>query len=237
MHHRTRPIARKVLAALLLGVTALAQAAPTLTPLETKWISGATAVLEYAQAVRLPVDIVVQPQAGPEDVPMAMGYDGGRCKLVLSMRGNPQAEAALVTVPEDLQALLIETMAAHELGHCWRHVQGSWLTLPADLRDDVQLEAGDEGLRTQVMVLRANRREEAFSDLVALAWVRRHHPAQYALVQGWLESVRGDAPAAGFLHDTGAWVRLARDMRAFDVAATPFDDAAALWRKGLPGAQ
>ena len=59
-----------------------------LTPLEQRWIAAAYPVLAYARSVNLPIDIVVQPQAGPNDVPLAMGFAGERCKLVLSLRGN-----------------------------------------------------------------------------------------------------------------------------------------------------
>ena len=67
-------------------------AAAELTPMETRWLQAAAPVLAYSQQLNLPIDIVVQPQARPNDVPMAMGFEGNRCKLVLSMRGNGDPE-------------------------------------------------------------------------------------------------------------------------------------------------
>jgi len=83
--------------ALLAGATA--QAAD-LTALEARWLQAASPVLVYSQNLKLPIDVIVQPQARASDVPLAMGYAGGRCKLVLSLRGNPQAEAVFAGVPE-----------------------------------------------------------------------------------------------------------------------------------------
>ncbi|HEX5341976.1 MAG TPA: hypothetical protein VFX55_05735, partial [Duganella sp.] len=82
---------------LLLLASSLASAAD-LTEVETRWLKAGSAVLAYAkQELKLPLDITVQPQARATDVPLALGYDNGRCKLVLSMRGNPNAEAILNT--------------------------------------------------------------------------------------------------------------------------------------------
>jgi len=113
-------------AVLCAAAQALPAAAADLTPLEQRWLGAALPVIEYSHSLNLPIDIVVQPQAGPNDVPMAMGFAGGRCKLVLSLRGNPDAERQLDGVPAAQQGELIEAMAAHEIGHCWRYAQGAW---------------------------------------------------------------------------------------------------------------
>lgn len=194
-------------------------------------------MLAYARSLALPIDIVVQPQAGPNDVPMAMGFAARRCKLVLSLRGNPGAEAQLAGVAPERQGELIEAMAAHELGHCWRYVQGASHALPAGFVEAGD-EAGDGGaidpaLLAAARALRQTRREEGYADLVALAWTRRSHPADYARVHAWLERLRHDQPPARNGHDTRAWVRLARDGSRFGAAAQPFDDAMPLWREGL----
>jgi hypothetical protein len=75
---------------LLLAATTVSAA--NLTEQETIWLRAASPVLSYAQQLKLPIDIIVQPQAGENDVPLAMGFDKDRCKLVLSLRGNPNAE-------------------------------------------------------------------------------------------------------------------------------------------------
>ena len=36
-----------------------------------------------------------------------------------------------------LASAVIETVVAHEIGHCWRHVQGDWSAAPAPAADRV----------------------------------------------------------------------------------------------------
>ena len=206
--------------------------AAELTALEERWLQAASPVLVYSQQLKLPIDIIVQPQARASDVPLAMGYDRGRCKLVLSLRGNPQAEAVFAGVPEESQAELIEAMAAHEIAHCWRHAQGAWNALPAGFVETGEETASDSSLLAVSRALRASRREEAYADLAALAWTRHQHPQAYARVHGWLAAVRaGQTPRGG--HDTRRWVALARDGARFGSAAAPFEDAVPLWQEGL----
>jgi hypothetical protein len=221
----------KSLFSLALLAGASAQAAE-LTALEGRWLKAAAPVLVYSQTLKLPIDIIVQPQARATDVPLAMGYDGGRCKLVLSLRGNPQAEDVFAGVAEESQGELIEAMAAHEIAHCWRHAKGAWNALPAGFVEVGEETASDGSLLAIARALRESRREEAYADLAALAWTRHSHPDAYARVHGWLAQVRaGQTPRGG--HDTRAWVALARDGSRFGNADAPFEDAAPLWREGL----
>lgn len=219
---------------LLFSIAAAEAGAAQLTDVETRWLTASAPVLAYAKQLGLPVDVVVQPQAGPNDVPLAMGFADGRCKLVLSMRGNPQAETVLADVPPQQQALLIEAMAAHEMGHCWRIAQGAWHALPAGFVEPPEDGTTPE-LRKLARELRDTRREEGFSDLLALAWTQRQHPSQYALVHSWLLRLRSAQPTEYGSHDTRAWLRLAAEGSAFPVASTPFEQARALWSKGLLG--
>ncbi|MFC5479907.1 hypothetical protein [Massilia suwonensis] len=215
--------------ALLAGATA--QAAE-LTALESRWLQAASPVLVYSQALKLPIDIIVQPQARATDVPLAMGYAGGRCKLVLSLRGNPQAEFVFAGIAQEQQAELIEAMAAHEIAHCWRHANGAWNALPAGFVEVGEETASDGSLLAISRALRESRREEAYADMAALAWTRHSHPQAYGRVHGWLRSVRaGQTPRGG--HDTRAWVELASDGSRFGKAEAPFEDAAPLWKEGL----
>ena len=207
--------------------------AANLTALEQRWISSAYPVLEYARSVQLPIDIVVQPQAGPNDVPLAMGFADGRCKLVVSLRGNPDAEKQLAGVAPEAQGELIEAMAAHEIAHCWRYAQGAWHALPAGFVEVGDETAADPSLLAESKAMREMRREEGYADLVALAWTRRSHPADYARVHAWLSRVRAVQPVARSGHDTRVWVQLAADGKGFGTAAKPFEDAAPLWKEGL----
>ncbi len=211
----------------------LASAEARLTELETRWLAAAAPVLAYSQRMKLPIDIIVQPLARAGDVPLAMGFDKGRCKLVLSMRGNPDAEKVLDKVAPAERGVLIEAMVAHEVGHCWRYVQGVWHVLPAGFEETGEERAENPDLLAESKAMREMRREEGFADLVALAWTRQRHPEQYARVHAWLEAVRAEVPVARSGHDTRAYVQMAKDGAVFAAAANPFDAAGLTWRQGL----
>jgi hypothetical protein len=223
-----------VLSALLPAASALGES-DALTPTEQRWLAGATPVVAWALAQGMPVDIVVLPAAKPGDAPLALGYAQGRCKLVFAMRGNPAAESTLADIPApDLQPTL-EAMAAHEIGHCWRHQAGAFSSLPAGLHDKpdaIEARQPTPELQALAREMRISRREEAFADLVGLAWTRRHHADAYARVLAWFEHSRADESEHGF-HDSRHWLRLAHDPQAFASPDGPFDQAMALWERGL----
>src|SRR4051812_5799124 len=128
----------KIIAAVVLGILApMASAAADLSPTETRWLKGAWPVIAFAKEAKLPLDIVVQPQPSPGAAPLALAFVDGRCKLVLSMRGNPEAEASLDRIDPDLLDAALELMAAHELGHCRRYLDGAWYSLPAGFSTSV----------------------------------------------------------------------------------------------------
>jgi len=216
------------LLSLCIALPAIAQSG--LTPLETRWLQAGAPVITYAREQGLPIDIVVQPQEAPNAVPMALGFDGGRCKLVLSMRGNAQAEAVLQGVSAEQRGLMIEAMTAHEIGHCQRYAQGNWHALPAGFVDPAAKSMG-------AAELRETRREEAYADLVALAWMHSRHLADYGAVLAWMKKVRVRAQEGGAAgsHATQAWLVLAGGEHAFDGPASLFEQAQVLWRKGLSG--
>jgi hypothetical protein len=227
---------RLLLALMQSLLPALVWAGPALTEVETRWLQAGSPVLAYALAQRLPLDVVVQPQARPGDVPFAMAYIDGRCKLVLSMRGRAEGddpEALLHDVPPELRTPIIEAMTAHELAHCWRHVQGAWQTLPAGFAHAGPVAAygaEQQGLQRD---MRQVRREEGFADLVGLAWTADRHPGHYTAVHAWFTRVREVQPVAGAHHDTRAWLRRVADGRSLGAGSTPFDAAWAVWLDGL----
>jgi hypothetical protein len=206
-----------------------------LSPLEQRWLQLGWPVVTYAKAQGLPLDIVVQPQDSAGLAPIAMDWVDGRCKLVLSMRGNPEAESTLQQLPEALQGPVVEAMLAHELGHCWRFARGTWHTLPAGFQPPARSTADPDAATAEAwQAMQRVRREEALADLVGLAWTQRQHPRHYAAVHAWLVRFRDDAGApAGNHHDTLAWVRLAAEPTVFLQADTPFDAAWPLWQRGL----
>jgi hypothetical protein len=215
---------------LWLAVSTTAMAAD-LTPTEVRWLQGAAPVVAFAKENRIPLDVVVQPQDAPGAAPLALGFVDGRCKLVLSMRANPEAQATLQRIEADLLDAALELMAAHELGHCQRYLEGTWRGLPAGFvaREPAALDGDD---RKAYVAMRSVRREEGYADLVALAWTQQRHAPLYERLHRWLRAERSNDLTPGTHHDTLAWVELARDPRALD-GSSIFKAAAALWPRGL----
>ena len=205
--------------------------ASDLTQTEVRWLKGVWPVVAYAKEAKLPLDIVVQPQPTPGAAPLALAFVEGRCKLVLSMRGNAQARATLERIEPDLLDATLELMAAHELGHCRRYLDGAWYGLPAGFAASEPEELQPD-LRAAYMSMKAARREEGYGDLVGLAWTRQRHPQQYARLHGWLIAERSKDLIQGSHHDTLAWVQLAKDGTAL-VDSSIFTASAALWAAGL----
>jgi len=206
--------------------------ADELTATEARWLRGIWPVVSHARAEQVPLDLVVQPQPNPDAVPLALGFVGGRCKLVLSLRDNPAAAQALEGLAPELVDPALELMAAHELAHCRRHLDGAWALLPAGVRPSVMPVGLDRGLYDDYAAMQATRREEAFADLVGLAWTQQRYPQQYLRLHAWLTGLRSAERLPGSHHDTLAWVLLARDGAALSEPSI-FASATLLWRAGL----
>lgn len=222
-----KPISAFV-AALLALPTCLAS---DLTPTEMRWLRGAWPVIAFGKTESLPLDIIVQPQDSPGAAPLALAFVDGRCKLVLSMRGNGEAQATLERIEPGLIDATLELMVAHELGHCRRYLDGAWYGLPAGFNATVPDELSPH-LRTAYVDMKATRREEGYGDLVGLAWAQRHHPRKYARLHAWLVAERSRDLLPGSHHDTLAWVRLAQDGGTL-AGPSIFAAAARLWAVGL----
>jgi len=224
-------------ASAILAIASTAVASEPLTGLERAWIAAGMPVVQAGRARGLPIDIVVQPTDQPDASPIALGIVDDRCQLVLSMRGNPSADALSASIPTERFAAIAEAVFAHEIAHCWRWTQGVWHALPAgfaDALDDDTQGHGPEALASMRREMRETRREEAYADLVGLAWTRTVHPGDYRAVKDWLARFRDDALPGDF-HDTSAWLRLAQDPAAFGSEADPFLAAQPLWVRGLAG--
>ena len=210
------------------GLSGPAHADPRFTAQEARWIEAVAPVVAYARQQGLPVDIVVQPQDTPGLAPVALGLVDGRCKLALSMRGNPLADDTDRHIPDDLFQPVAEAVAAHEMAHCWRQVRGEWRPATAG-------PAADAGTDPRWQAMHDTRREEGFADLVGLAWTWRQHPQAYARVHAWFTKERADPELDGSHHDTRAWLRLAT-QGGFGPGLTPFEQAVPLWKAGLAAA-
>jgi hypothetical protein len=216
---------RRALPFLIACLAAVPAFAAELTSTELRWLRGIRPVLEFARAEGLPVDIVVQPQPTAGEAPLALAWLNDRCKLVFSMRGNPEAEATLQRIEPALLDPALELMAAHELGHCRRYLDGAWQRLPAGF------SAGRAEANAERAQMAAARREEAYGDLVGLAWTRRAHPQHYAALHAWLVAERTKDLLPGSHHDTLAWIRPAPAQRSG--APSLFAEAHAAWLEGL----
>ncbi len=220
----------------LIGACLLAQPATgavDLTPTEQRWLTAALPVLAFARSRQLPLDIIVRPQATPGDTPLGMAFVDGRCKLVLAMRGNPEAQATLDRIEPGLVGPVVEAIAAHELGHCWRHLQNTWGTLPPGLHDLSGLQRVTVEQAELLQDMWRTRREEAYADLVGLAWTLHRNPAHYEAVHAWHVGLRAQQAVFTGPHDTRKWVRLAQDKAAFGPADSVFEQVEALWEAGL----
>lgn len=207
--------------------------ADALSATELTWLRAAAPVLAFARAERLPLHVLLQPQDTPGQTPMGMAFIEGRCVLVLSMRGNPEAQATLDRMPPGLQGPVVEAITAHELGHCWRHLRQTWGTLPSGL---MELSGFSQVTAEQEVLLKdmwRTRREEGFADLVGLAWTLQQHPQHYAAVHAWHARERAAQAVDTGPHDTRVWIRLARDTSAFGHTGSVFERVDALWQAGL----
>jgi hypothetical protein len=227
----------QVLCAAAVALGSVAAQAVALEPTELIWLETALPVLSFGRAQGLPLDIVIRPHADPGDSPLGMAFVDGRCKLVVSMRGNPEAQATLDRIQPELRGPVIEAIAAHELGHCWRHVRQTWGTLPAGLRepsDFGHLPAEQVALLTDMW---RTRREEAYGDLVGLAWTLKHHVGLYPAVHAWNVRLRQDQPVDTGPHDTRVWVGMAQDAGRFAAEGSIFEQIEGLWVSGLQAAR
>ena len=214
----------------LAGTGALAT---ELTPMERAWLEAALPVLSFAQEQALPLDIIVQPQPTPGETPLGMAFVSGRCKLVLSMRGNPEAQATLGRIEHGLRGPVVEAIAAHELAHCWRHLHKHWGTLPGSVKESSHLDQVPADVADILRDMWRTRREEGYADLVGLAWTQQHHPELYAQVHAWNVHLRAEQVLETGPHDTRVWVRLASDMGRFTTADSVFERVGPLWLAGL----
>jgi hypothetical protein len=203
------------------------------TESESKWLTASAPVVMYARQQLLPIDIIIQPQNSPGHAPMSMAFLNGRCKLVLSMRGNPSADEVVESIAPELFEAVAQAIAAHEVAHCWRFTHGANSTMAAGFIDHVGTEIGKKGFSQTMQSVEDSRAEEGFADLFGLAWTKTKHPEQYAQVHNWFTYKREYQRVPGGHHDTRIWVKLAKDPAIFKTAATPFEQVLAPWTQGL----
>lgn len=219
--------------AAVVAMSGPASRAAALTATESAWLAAAAPVLAFAKAQKLPLSVMVQPQDTPGQTPMGLAFIDGHCVLVLSMRGNPEAQAMLDRIEPGLRNPVIEAIVAHELGHCWRHLQLTWGTLPPGLMEINGFSQVSDEAADLLKDMWRTRWEEGFADLVGLAWTLQRNPSRYDEVLAWHVALRADQAVDSGPHDTRVWIRLAKDKAAFKPAASIFEQVDSLWQAGL----
>lgn len=203
---------RGACAALALLGTSLAAAAG-----DEQWIAAARSAVTFGRAHGL--DIVLEVGQGnglPGHTPIGVWNEDGRCTLVVSARDNPTARRLEEAVDPALLELFLQGAAMHEVGHCYRRLNGyphNERLLPA-----VAWIAPLRGWFT-----RRVRTEEVFADMTEVAWLARYHPGRYDAMVAQIARVR-----RRFLepkHDTLAWLDLARREGPVDSGGNVFESA------------
>jgi hypothetical protein len=205
-----------------------------LTEAEARWLSAAAPVVMYAREQLLPLDIIVQPQELSNYAPISMAFLNGRCKLVLSLRGNPASDETLEHISATEFTAVAQAVTAHEVAHCWRFTQGAASGDRAAFLDHQSLHTDKQhGLTKNLEHVRKSRSEEGFADLFGLAWTQMKHPAHYAQVHAWFTRQRANRHSVGSEHDTSTWIKLAQNPAVFNQGSAPFEQVLGPWTQGL----
>ncbi|HEY0488140.1 MAG TPA: hypothetical protein VGD30_01375 [Telluria sp.] len=178
------------------------------------WIAAARHAVAFGKAHGLDIVLAVEHGNGlPGHTPIGLWNENGRCTLVVSARDNPTARRLEEAVDPALLALFLQGAAMHEVGHCYRRLNGyphNEKLLPA--------VAWIAPLRH--WFTRRIRTEEVFADMTEVAWLARYHPDRYDAMLGQIQRVR-----RRFLepkHDTLAWLDAARRAGAVDAQGDIF---------------
>jgi hypothetical protein len=151
---------------------------------EAQWIAAATSAVAFAQAEGLPITLeIAQGDGLPGHTPVGIASEGGRCTLLVSVRDNPTADKLSAMIAPELQDLFLTGAAMHEVGHCFRRLQGyphneKLLPIVAWIRPLSDWFA------------RRVRTEEAYADMTEAAWLARFHPLQFDAVMNEVRKVR-----------------------------------------------
>jgi hypothetical protein len=185
---------------------------------EEQWIAAARQAVTFGRAHGL--DIVLEVERGnglPGHTPIGVWNANGRCTLVVAARDNPTAGKLEAAVDPALLGLFLQGAAMHEVGHCYRRLNGH-------PHNEKLLPAVAWIAPLRHWFTRRIRTEEVFADMTAVAWLARYHPERYDAMLEQIQRVR-----RRFLepkHDTLAWLDLARRDGAVDAGGNIFESAA-----------
>lgn len=165
---------------------------------EAQWIAAAARAVDYGRAHGMPISLDVLAGNGlPGHTPIGLASENGSCTLVVSVRDNPTADKLSAMIPPEVLQLFLDGAAMHEVGHCHRRLRGyphnerllpivAWIT---PVRD---------------WFARRVRAEEAYADMVEVAWLARHHPERFHELVAHIVKVRTRFREPR--HDTLRWL-------------------------------
>jgi hypothetical protein len=182
--------------AVLAGFTLPANAATPAS--EAQWIAAAADAVAFGKLQGMPIELEVERGAGLSGhTPIGLRSEDGRCTLVVSARDNPTAERLSGMVEPALLDLFLAGAAMHEVGHCYRRLNG----YP---HNEKLLPAVAWIAPVKAWFTRRVRTEEAYADMTEAAWLARYHPQQFLAVMHEVRKVRERFREPK--HDTLAWI-------------------------------
>ena len=186
--------------ALLLSLLSLLPVRPAAAQ---DWEQVAAGMLQRPEFEALPLQILPPRGQSLGGSPVEMQFQSGQCLLKLRTRGNPVAEWLLAQAQPEDRTLWMQAVLVHEIAHCWRWQQAH----DPSLQQLATLMASP-GARTDAAVARQVQRqlgqEEAFADVVALAWVAGAAPQRFEAILQAFQRLRSDPRLSAGPHDTRA---------------------------------
>lgn len=202
---------RSALAALaLLGAGGAAAAEAS----EARWIAAAEQAVAFGKAHGLNIVLEVERGNGLSGhTPIGLWNQDGQCTLVVSARDNPTAQRLSEMIAPELLDLFLQGAAIHEVGHCYRRLNGyphNEKLLP--------IVAWMKPVRD--WFTRRILTEEAFADMTEIAWLARYHPERFDAMIEQIQRVRTRFREPK--HDTLPWLEIARRDGAIDAEGNLF---------------
>jgi hypothetical protein len=192
---------KSLIAATLVLLSGIVNAASEVS--ESRWIAAAEYAVAFGRSQGLPIELQVQSgdQLSQGHTPIGIWSEQGKCTVVISVRDNPTARRLTDQIDEELVDLFLTGAAIHEVGHCYRRLNGyphNEKLLPIVANIGPVRDWFNRRIRT----------EEAYADMYEIAWLARYHPERFDAMLSQILRVRTYFREAK--HDTLAWLELAR---------------------------
>jgi hypothetical protein len=196
-------------ALLCAGGSACAQAAS-----EAQWVAAARQAVDFGRAQGLNIALLVESGNGLSGhTPIGVWNENGVCTLVVSARENPTADRLSAMIAPELQQLFLDGAAIHEVGHCYRRLNGQYTS-----RKPLPIVAWIAPVRA--WFTRRVLAEEVFADMTEVAWLARFHPQHYDAMLAEIQKVRTAFREPK--HDTLPWLEIARAEGPLDAPGDLF---------------